>query len=173
MTVHHLTDTSPVNPTTALLIVDVQQGFINHHTCHIPDVVERLQEHYEHVFASRFINASDSPHRRFIDWHKFDAESSEVELAFTPKANAVVFDKKVYTCVNKELLAVLEERHINEVHLCGIDTDVCVMLTAVDLFKNKIRPVVLSEASASHGGQEYHDNALSILRRQIGHNQVL
>ena len=85
----------------------------------------------------------------------------------------VVLDKQVYTCVTPAFLADLRDNGIEEVAICGIDTDACVSACAVDLFENGIRPVLLSDACASHAGAEYHEAALRILARLIGKNQIV
>ena len=157
---------------SALLIVDVQAGFVNDHTRHILPSVEALQARYDHVYATRFINAQDSPYREWMNWGRFGAESPDIELAFAARADTVVFDKHTYSSVDEQLLAELRRRGIEEVHVCGIDTDVCVTQSAVDLFEAGVRPVVLAASCASHGGPEYHEYALRILRRLIGKAQI-
>ena len=161
------------NPRSALLIVDVQVGFVNDATRHILPRVEALQKQYAHVYATRFINAEGSPYRRLLDWHRFYRDSEDVPLAFEPVDGVVVIDKHVYTCVTPALLDDLRGKGIEEVAICGIDTDACVSACAVDLFENGIRPVLLSDACASHAGTEYHEAALRILARLIGKNQIV
>ena len=174
MDIHLLPTDADLEPLdTALLIVDVQEGFVNDSTRHVVPAVEKLQYRYEHIYATRFINGADSPHRNFIDWHRFGEYSPEIELAFVPSPKAVILDKTAYTCVTPAFMDDLRERGVVEVHICGIDTDVCVLKCAVDLFENGIRPVVLSQASASHAGDDYHQSALHILPRLIGARQVL
>ena len=156
----------------ALLIVDVQNGFINAHTSSIPTLVERLQNDYETVVATRFNNQPGSPYRKFMNWGRFAPGTDDVGLAFNAHKNVLVWDKDVYTCIDDKFLDFLASRSIDEVHVCGIDTDVCVTKCAVDLFEAGIRPVVLSTYCASHGGPSYHDAALQILRRYIGPDQI-
>ena len=45
--------------------------------------------------------------------------------------------------------------------------------TALDLFEQEFRPVVLGYGCASHGGKDCHEEALHLLTRQIGEAQVL
>ena len=161
------------NPRSALLIVDVQVGFVNDATRHILPKVEALQKQYAHVYATRFINAEGSPYRRLLDWHRFYESSDDVPLAFEPADGVVVIDKQVYTCVTPSFLEDLHSKGIEEVAICGIDTDACVSACAVDLFENGFRPVLLSEACASHAGAEYHEAAIRILTRLIGKNQIV
>ena len=111
---------------TALLIVDVQVGFINDATRHILPKVEALQKRYKHVYATRFINADGSPYRRLLGWHRFYTDSDDVPLAFEPVDGVVVLDKYVYTCVTPAFLQDLRDNGIEEVAICGIDTDACV-----------------------------------------------
>lgn len=85
----------------------------------------------------------------------------------------VVFDKYTYSSVNQETIAFLKRNKIDTVFICGIDTDCCVMETAVDLFEQLIHPYVLTHSSASNGGQESHEAAIEVLSRLIGRNNVV
>ena len=143
------------NSNKALLIVDVQNGFVNDATRHIVPKVEALQKQYAHVYATRFINTEGSPYRKLLDWHRFYASSDDVPLAFQPVDGVIVIDKHVYTCVTPAFLDDLRSKGIEEVAICGIDTDACVSACAIGLFENGIRPILLSEACASHAGPEY------------------
>ncbi len=156
-----------------MLIVDVQVGFVNDATRHILPQVEALQKQYAHVYATRFINAEGSPYRRLLDWHRFYEASDDVPLAFRPVDGTIVIDKQVYTCVTSAFLEDLRSKGIEEVAICGIDTDACVATCAVDLFENGFRPILISKACASHAGAEYHEAALRILTRLIGKNQIV
>ena len=159
-------------PGKMLIVIDVQNGFVNGHTRHVVPVVERLQHGYERIHATRFVNPPESPYRRFLDWRRFGEGSADAELAFRPAAHAVIVEKHVYSCVTEELLDELRQAGMNEVSLCGIDTDACVLMTAVDLFQNGFRPVVLADACASHAGPDYHEAGLRLLERLIGRRQI-
>lgn len=155
-----------------LLVVDVQRGFVNTHTAHIPALVEAAQGDYQSIFATRFYNPEGSPFRTIMGWTRFAPGSADTELAFAPAPHVEVIEKPTYTCVTDGFVAKLRALETSEVHVCGIDTDVCVTTCAVDLFERGIRPVVLSRLCASHGGHDLHEAALRILKRDIGANQV-
>lgn len=159
--------------TTPLLIVDVQKGFINDATRHIPARVADLARRYDQVLVTRFINLEGSAHRRLIHWHRFAPGSDDTPLAFEPPAGAAMIEKSTYSCVDAAFRARLELIGAQEVHICGIATDNCVLKCAIDLFESGFRPVVLADACASHAGTEYHRWALKILRRLIGDEQVI
>lgn len=156
-----------------LVIIDVQKGFINEWTAHLPAAVEALQREYAHLVVTRFINPQGSAHRRLIGWSRFGPGSDDTELAFAPGPGAWVFDKATYTCLTSALAARLDQWGAETVDLCGIATENCVLKTAVDLFEAGRVPRVLSRYCASHGGADCHAAGLLVLRRFIGERQVV
>jgi nicotinamidase-related amidase len=164
---------SLISNNVALLIVDVQNGFISDKTRHIPKLVEKLQHNYATVFATRFINQYDSPYRKLIKWNHLSPDTDEINFAFNLRKDAIVIDKYIYTCVNKSFLELLKQRDIREVDICGIDTDICVTKCAVDLFENNITPRVLKDYCATHAGEDLQEPALHILARYIGRDQII
>lgn len=159
-------------PHIGLLIVDVQRGFIRPQTEHIPAIVEQLQTEYAAIAVSQFENHELSPHQRILNWHRFLPGSDDVDLAFSPAENAFVFKKPHYSCVSYELMRWINANGISEVHVCGIDTEVCVLTSATALFEYLIKPVVLAPACASNGGQRSHQAGLIALERLIGRDNV-
>ncbi len=156
-----------------LIIVDVQRGFINRSTAHVPAAVEALQHRFAHVIALRFVNPAGSFHRRLIGWTRCAPGSEETEFAFAPRADALKVEKTTYSAFTPTVRSELRRIGAAEVHLCGIATDGCVLKTAVDLFEAGIVPIVLADACASHGGPECHDAGLLLLRRFIGVQQIV
>ena len=136
--------------------------------------MEKLQDNYETVFATQFINPFlDSQYSRWLNWKRFLPDSEDIELAFKLKDSGQLIKKNTYTCVNNIFLEHLAKLSIDEVHICGIDTDICVMTCAVGLFDDgRFRPVVLSKYSASHAGKKYHNMGLELLKRYIGEKEI-
>jgi nicotinamidase-related amidase len=159
--------------TSCLFIIDVQQGFINEWTRHIPERVSALQGLYDEVVVSRFVNPEGSPFRMIMGWTRFAPGSEDVALAFAPRPDALVIDKARYTCLGAETAALLADADIERVDLCGIATDNCILKTAVDLFEAGVMPIVHADYCASHGGPDCHRAGLLLLRRFIGADQVV
>lgn len=153
-----------------LIVIDVQRGFVNDATRHVPARVTALQHRYGRVIATRFVNPPGSQHRRLIGWQRFAPGSGDTALAFEPAAHVRITDKTTYSCLTGDCRALLAG--CDEVHLCGIATDNCVLASAIALFEAGLRPVVLEDACASHAGADYHAWGLRILRRLIGAAQV-
>lgn len=59
-----------------------------------------------------------------------------------------------------------------EVTLVGVDTDACVLATAIDLFEMGIKPIIIEDCVGSSGGEECHEAGMLILKRSIGKEQI-
>jgi len=155
-----------------ILIVDVQAGFINEYTKHIPLLVENIQHEYKYAVAAKFFNPEHSFFRKLIKWDSFSLGSKDVELAFNFREDGLIIEKSIYSCVSDDFLSWLHNKDISVVHICGVDTDICVSKCAVDLFEKGIEPVVLGNLCASYAGEESHNFGLATLKRFIGESQV-
>lgn len=156
-----------------LLIVDVQVGFINEFTVHIPKLVEKLQNNYKYVYITKFFNKKNSFYRKLIKWERFDIESEDFQLAFNPVKHAIILNKSIYSCVNEDFIQDLNNKNITEIDICGIDTDICVTKCAVDLFEQNIIPFVLADYCGNNAGIEANMTAFNTLNRFIGKSQVV
>jgi len=159
-----------------LLIVDLQRGFINEFTRHIPARIARLLEsgEFEPLLFTVFVNSADSPYRRLLDWHACegppDTDLVPELAAFALSEN--VFEKGGLTGVPQALAERLERDRIEEISVVGIDTDMCVLKVAMDLFDAGIEPIVLLDCCASTAGLQAHLAGLAILSRNIGPHQL-
>lgn len=159
-----------------LLVVDVQRGFLNPFTEHVPGRIRRLLTRGEHdpVLFTRFVNTADGPYRRFLDWHEC-AESPATDLApelAEFEAPDRVFEKPGYTGVSEALATRLRQMAPEAATLVGIDTDMCVLKVAMDVFDLGIRPIVLVDCCASTAGLQAHLAGLAVLARNIGAEQL-
>lgn len=165
-----------------LLIVDVQNGFVNDNSRHVVGVIRMLAEQWlakdAPVYMSQFVNHEGSQWDRLLGWTRL---TSEGEIALFPELadisrGATVFRKQSYSCMVGPFLADLERADWTDVLICGIATDGCVLATAVDLFEYRrraIRPIIVKDACASHAGEEVNDAGLLLLERFIGREQFV
>ena len=75
--------------------------------------------------------------------------------------------------MNEELEKYINKNNIDEIYLCGLDTDACVYKTALDLFENNYDVYVLKDYTMSHKGVELHNVFIDNLKRLIGENKVI
>ena len=160
----------------ALVVIDVQNGFINEHTrpvlATITKLIDAFARREEPLAFTRFVNRAGSPYERWIGWTRF-REAPENALADgLDTRGAPVFEKHVYSAFSAEMQSWLARRRIDSLVLCGIATDGCVLKTAVDAFERDIEPVVVTDACASHGGEAAHQAGLLLLGRFIGTRQL-
>jgi nicotinamidase-related amidase len=155
-----------------LLIVDVQPGFINEFTHHIPQRVTRLiqRDQYAPLLFTRFINETHGPYQRFLNWHSCDREP---EINIVPELQpfvqqSLVFSKPGLCGMPHDLVSYLRKQRMERVFIVGIDTDMCVLKIAMDLFDLGIEPVVLTDCCASTAGLQAHLAGLAVLSRNIG-----
>jgi nicotinamidase-related amidase len=159
-----------------LLVVDVQRGFLNEYTQHIPKRIVRLIERgdYNPLLFTRFVNTADGPYPRFLGW---DACQHEPETLLAPEllpyaSAALTFAKPGDAGIPDELADFLQREQIEEVTIAGIDTDMCVLKVAMDIFDLGIKPLILTDCCASTHGLQSHLAGLAVLARNVGADQM-
>lgn len=161
----------------ALVIVDVQRGFTreggDHLVAAIAAYVDAHRDRYALVIATRFRNQRGSRYETQRDWTGM-TEAADVALLPAIEARADhALDKTGLAPDRDALCALLVAHGIERVHLCGLDTDQCVLATALQAWDADVVPTVLADLCASSGGEELHDAARAILRRSIGDRNVV
>lgn len=162
-----------------LIVVDVQNGFIKtqEHVDNTNQIVALVKSgKFDKIIATKFLNYTGSLYEKCFNW--YELKTSDATDLYAPLKPFVyeTFTKSTYNCVNDkfiELLVQLNNGKLPErVYLCGLDTDACVLATAVGLFDNKIIPIVLEDYCFSTGGRQYHAAGLKCLERTIGKSQI-
>ncbi len=165
-----------VEPGSALLVVDAQHGFRTADTRHGADELERLlaarAPDFSLIIATQFVNAPDSLFRSLIGWDELTGPPETDLLPAVAGVDPVVITKNGYGA-GQQIGTLLAEHHISTVYVCGIDTDVCVLHNAAQLFDAGFTVIALTDACASTGGESAHTAAVAVLRRTIGDQQVL
>lgn len=166
-----------------LLAVDLQNGFLTTPECEavVPKVVAHASQFHQ-VWATRFFNRNPNFSRQ-VNWNEMvSGQETELSKTLSPIVSKT-FDKPSYSplspaplqakMMSSTLLQALQSDAITTVAVCGADTDACVMATALGLFDAGFETFVVSDACASSGGQEYHEAAIKILKRNIGEKYVI
>lgn len=164
---------------TALVVVDVQNGFVTDVSRPVVPVIAELVERWtaagRPVVFTRYLNYPGSLFERLMDWRKLSGapETDIVPELAAAAERAVVVDKKGYTLFNEQGRELVDRGGWTDLVFCGIDTEICVLKSAVDAFEAGITPWVLTDASASHSSQASHDAGIFIGRRFIGREQFI
>ena len=172
--------------TAALLVVDVQNGFVNESSQHIVEPIARCLHQWLSVgrpaVLTRFINTKGSKWETLIHWGRLQA-SPETDFSpaiqrvvdgYAPANNLLVVNKTIYSSMSDLVWRFLESRQIADIYVCGISTDGCVLKTVVDIFEfGNYKPYLLTDLSASHAGNEIHQAGLLLAGRFIGIDQLV
>lgn len=156
-----------------LLVIDLQKSFINPNTEFLISKIDSLVNSgsYDLVVFTKFINDNDSMWVKKLDYR--GCISLEDRKIMIDTKDNIVLEKSLYTAYSDNLINLINLFKIDEVHLCGIDTECCVLKTAFDLFENGYNIKVLSGYSACTHGEESNKNALDIIARNIGKSNVI
>jgi nicotinamidase-related amidase len=158
---------------TAILIIDVQRGFINEYTQDIPRLAEQKQLDYDFIWVVRLEYSESSPFLTIRKRAGFVDTPNPTELAFTPRPGANILVKHGYSAVTPELLDEFKKHNITQIDLMGVDTDQCVLATALALFDKGITPRILASCCASTSGPEMHKAGLAVMRRALGRDNIV
>lgn len=156
-----------------LLIIDLQKSFINKNTEMLLNKISNLlnTNKFEEVVFTRFINSTESIWFKKLNYKEcITEESKEIQIE---TRNKKIIDKTIYSALGNELKLYIKEHDISKIYLCGIDTECCVLKTAFDLFENGYDVYVLKDYCACMKGSQRHENALEILKRNIGYDKIL
>ena len=150
-----------------LLVVDLQNEFLNEQTKPIFTIVQSLVDTYEHIIAMAFINKKNSRWAKDLNWIKCQKEDYSAKIAFTGY-NTTIFRTR-YGLENKDI----QKLKNTSVDVLGLETDQCVLATCYGLWDEEIDFRLLSYGCASLGGAEAHDNAIKNMKRAFGENRII
>jgi nicotinamidase-related amidase len=163
----------------ALVVIDVQNGFLTDETQHIlpavTELVDRWSKRNGVAVYTRYFNYSGSAFERLMDWKKlYTAPDTDLANDLLPYAqNSIILDKRTYSALTPDFEELIRRHGWTNAMLCGIDTELCVLKTALDLFEHDLTPWIITNASASTGGRTYHEAGLQVISRAVGQHHLL
>ena len=156
-----------------IIIIDMQKGFMKETNYHLIEKINNYlkQNNFDNIFFTKCINDCDSPYTKLLNWNGVTMEE-EQEIVIDIPQNAKILTKNCYGLSN-ENIKLFKDLGITEMEICGTDTDACCLAIAFNLFDNNIKPIILSDLCASSSrNKNVHNNALEIMKRQFGNDNV-
>jgi nicotinamidase-related amidase len=154
----------------ALIVVDVNNCFMQDAP---PDFARRItahieEENYDALAFPVFLNRPDSNFTKSLNWTKCsnaeDAELPDELQKYADEDNT--FQRATYSSFSETALQdFLKSREVDEVVLCGIDTDACVLATAFSAFDLGYRTNVNFDLTFSTNDLE--EAAQAIIKKSI------
>ena len=129
----------------------------------------RLVEHWQAkgwpVVFTRFHNPEGSGYERSLAWTGLRSDDETALHDLVAGYADTVVDKTVYTAFTSEGESALSVHPGDTLVICGIDTDGCVLKTALDAFERDVKPIVAIDACATDGGAAAQQAARLVLER--------
>ena len=163
---------------TLLVLIDLQKGMLNRSTEHLVERVDDLckkqkqNKMFNKVVALKFVNQPGSPQIKLLGWTRMIREEEQELLPSVQNIADEVFVKHTYTGLTAELMDYIRANGVSHVTIAGIDTDICVLATALACFEACIPCKVLEHYTASDAGEEYHKAGIMCIKHIIGHTSV-
>lgn len=154
----------------ALIVIDVQNYFVNEKTKKIPRKIANFirNKKFDFVLFTRFINNKSSNFYKILNWKKcLTSPDTDIHRDFSQFVKSGnLFEKATYSAFkSKKLTRFLKSKGIDELFLCGIDIDACVLATAFDAFDLGYKIHILKDLSKSHSGRKFDRSALNIIEK--------
>ncbi len=155
----------------ALLIVDVQPAFITKRNKYVIRNIKRLLQCTRYDL---YVNALFSAERGSL-WDKqtgwicpkdenYHTLKEVASASHGKKIISIEKNKKSVFKGNRDLLKLLKQKKIREVHVIGLDTNDCVLATALESFDLGFFTYVIEECSESSASRTLHKHTLALLR---------
>ena len=110
-----------------------------------------------------------------MDWRQlYDSPDTDIADELTPHTqHSITLDKHTYSAMTPKFTELVDSHKWTDIAICGIDTDLCVLKTALDAFENSLTPWIVTNASASTGGENSHKSGLTVIGRAIGERHLI
>lgn len=159
----------------ALLVIDVQNYFMNPLTRDLPHKVkkhiEKNKHGYQLIVFTHFVNTPKANVYRFLDWKECmnSPDTDIVRELQSVLPYGVTIPKDVLSVIKvPQAKKLLDDNKISELYLCGIDTDCCVLATAYDAFDLGYRVNLLEDLCMTSTGKNLHDASVSMFKKNVG-----
>ncbi len=159
----------------ALFVIDVQGLFENNKTKiiagKINNYIKKNKNKYSFIVFTVFKNNPQSSLWKIFGY-KECVKGKEIQiiskLSECVDSSKIIFRNTYSLFKNIEIKSKLKKDKIEEIDICGFDTDCCVLATAYDLFDSGYKPVILKDMCYSTSEEKLHNLALKIIERNCG-----
>ena len=136
-----------------LLIVDLQKGF--EPSKKLLNRIEQEARKYSIIAMTQFFNEPNSLYRTVLGWN---GDGGELALQIP---GSIIIEKSGYGLTREQTMKL--KAISNRWHLCGLETDACVLACAFSLWDAGILPVILYNLCES----PLHKEGVAVAKRQF------
>lgn len=155
-----------------LLVIDVQNYFMNQHTRSLPAKIaaHAASGDYGAILFTTFVNNNESNFVKMLGWDKCHSPPDTdicKELAHLANGNNTFEKHTLSAFKSKKLVAHLKDLGAKSLYLCGTDSEACVLSSAFEAFDMGFDVHILKDLCASTNGTMFHDYARTIIERNL------
>lgn len=160
-----------------LVIVDLQNGFINESTAHLPEKIARFissSKDLDSVVATRYCNTPETACYKLGSWKECMDGTYDADIVQNIRSCVQrFFDKTTYSGFTSEFREFLQNESFSKLYFCGVNTDCCVLATVLSCYDSIQDCTVIADLCASTLGEAKHQHALDLLRDNITPERVV
>lgn len=138
----------------------------------IPNIKKLIKQFKGKIIFTKFQNKKNSHFEKILNWKKFQNKKDQEVMTELKELVKETITHTNYTVLNTALKKYIKLHKINEITICGIYTDVCIIKTTMDLFDVKILVKVVENATITQYNNDQNQTLKSI-RRIIGKENVI
>jgi len=159
-------------PKSALVVVDVQNYFINNNTKNLPHrIAKYIQENrnkFDYIIFTKFVNKKSSNFFKLLNWKTCSKPcDTDIHPAISELSN-MTFEKSGFSIFSsKELKRFLESNKIRKLIICGTDTECCVYATAMEAFDRGFDVKVIEKLCGSSHGKANHRIGVKLFKENL------
>ena len=160
-----------MNTKNALVVIDIQNFFVNEYTHSLPKKISELIENsdFDYILFSKFVNSPDSNFYKILKWHECE-ESPDIDihpamLKYTNESN--VFEKTSFSVFKSKMADFFVDNNISKISFCGADIDACVLSSAYEAFDLGYDVEILKDYSLSNFGPKLDSSAIKIIEKNL------
>lgn len=160
---------------TALVIIDMQKGFVNEHTLGLSERIVDFANNgkFNLVIGTRYVNNENTACHIYEGWNDCWEGSDEAELIESVDAVCdVVLSKSTFSCWNNAFKKVLRYFGIDKLVFCGVNTSCCVLASAFGAYDDVYDITVIEDLCGSTTGVDSHENGIRVLKECITKSRV-
>ncbi|MGC8844096.1 MAG: cysteine hydrolase family protein [bacterium] len=167
-------------PKSALLVIDMLNDFAHPkgvlYAPSVREIIPRVKEKIEKAREEKWLviylcDAHRPEDREFLTFPPHCVEGSwgsEIVEELKPRENEYIVRKRRFSgFFATDLDLLLKEKNVEELHLTGCLTDICVLFTCADAYFRGYKVFVSQGATAALTSED-HEYALKLMRKAFG-----
>lgn len=153
-----------------LLIIDVQNGFVKKQTQYVVDNLRKLlsKERYDKIIQTRWENYMGSRYEEQLGYTAV-GNTQETDTVFHDVGD-IVITRCAYSAYTDKLVKNISKD--DEIYVCGLETDACVLGTCFSLWDNGYKFKVIENCTGTNA-KDLHKPSIKLMQRQFGKDCIV